>query len=108
MGLPVDLLLTTGEERGESSAAVFRTRKTYKWIFSFDRLGDRCRVLPVRMLSLNESSAWRWVPHWRWHLLVHQRARHLGCCGITRLRDVLITTLTGPTAICLCLGSRSP
>lgn len=40
MGLPVDLLLTTGEEEGMSSAALMNTRKQYRWIFSFDRKGE--------------------------------------------------------------------
>jgi len=40
MGLPVDLLLTTGEEEGCSTAALMRTRKRYRWMFSFDRGGE--------------------------------------------------------------------
>ena len=40
MNLHVDLLLTTDEEQGASTSALVRTRKRYKWIFSFDRKGD--------------------------------------------------------------------
>ena len=40
LGIGVDLLLTTGEEEGYSTAAVFRTRKRYHWMFSFDRKGE--------------------------------------------------------------------
>ena len=40
MGLNVDLLLTTDEEAGCSTAALLRTRKQYNWMFSFDRTGD--------------------------------------------------------------------
>lgn len=40
MGMKYDLLLTTGEESGRSSAKLFHTDKKYNWIFSFDRRGD--------------------------------------------------------------------
>jgi len=40
LGIGVDLLLTTGEEEGYSTAALFRTRKRYHWMFSFDRKGE--------------------------------------------------------------------
>ena len=40
MGLNVDLLPTTDEEAGCSTAALLRTRKQYNWMFSFDRTGD--------------------------------------------------------------------
>src|SRR5262249_10213773 len=39
-GVTCDWLLTTGEEIGCSSAANFRTDKSYNWAFSFDRSGD--------------------------------------------------------------------
>lgn len=35
-----DILLTTGEELGMSTAQFFQTAKKYNWMFSFDRAGD--------------------------------------------------------------------
>ena len=40
MGIKCDWLLTTGEEKGLSSAEHFKTDKKYNWMFSFDRGGD--------------------------------------------------------------------
>lgn len=39
LGLNFDILLTVGEEQGESTAAFFETTKKYKWIIEFDRGG---------------------------------------------------------------------
>jgi hypothetical protein len=39
MGITCDLLLTTGEEVGCSSAELFIAEKDYNWCFSFDRSG---------------------------------------------------------------------
>lgn len=39
LGLNYDILLTTGEEVGMSTAAEFATEKEYNWIFEFDRHG---------------------------------------------------------------------
>lgn len=39
MGLKFDILLTTGEETGQSTASAFETDKKYNWTFEFDRLG---------------------------------------------------------------------
>lgn len=39
MGITCDILLTTGEEVGMSSAENFLTDKEYNWAFSFDRAG---------------------------------------------------------------------
>jgi hypothetical protein len=43
LGINVDVLLTNGEECGQSSANDFTTTKSYNWMFSFDRRG----ILPV-------------------------------------------------------------
>lgn len=41
LGIHVDLLLTTDEEVGQSTAALFRpTSKQHNWLFSFDRGGE--------------------------------------------------------------------
>lgn len=39
-GLKYDILLTTDEEKGQTTAQFFETTKQYKWGFSFDRTGD--------------------------------------------------------------------
>ena len=82
MGLPVDLLLTTGEERGESSAAVFRTRKQYKWIFSFDRMGDDvvCYQYECSALTNLLRGAGFRIGVGTYSCI--SELEHLGCCGI--------------------------
>lgn len=40
MGLKFDVLLTYGEETGNSTAQFFETTKKYNWMFQFDRHGD--------------------------------------------------------------------
>jgi len=40
LGIETDILLTTGEESGMSSAAGFTSEKQYNWIYSFDRRGS--------------------------------------------------------------------
>jgi hypothetical protein len=40
LGIHTDLLLTTDEESGNSTAKHFKTDKKYKWMFQFDRTGD--------------------------------------------------------------------
>lgn len=40
--LKFDILLTTDEEIGMSTAQYFNTKKKYNWIFSFDRKGSGC------------------------------------------------------------------
>jgi hypothetical protein len=37
--LPYDILLTVGEESGNSTAQYFETDKQYNWVFEFDRAG---------------------------------------------------------------------
>jgi len=39
LGVQCDVLLTTGEESGRSTAAYFYTEKQYNWMFQFDRGG---------------------------------------------------------------------
>lgn len=39
-GVQYDILLTTGEETGQTSARQFKTDVPYNWIFEFDRRGD--------------------------------------------------------------------
>lgn len=43
LGIDVDVLITTDEEIGRSTAQYFTSEKKYNWIFSFDRRG----ILPV-------------------------------------------------------------
>jgi len=40
LGVVPDILLTTGEEKGQSTGMYFDTSKKYNWMFSFDRCGD--------------------------------------------------------------------
>jgi hypothetical protein len=40
LGIKTDILLTTDEEQGNSTARLFSTDKKYKWMFQFDRTGD--------------------------------------------------------------------
>lgn len=40
LGVSVDILLTDGEESGNSTAQYFTPPKKYNWIFSFDRAGS--------------------------------------------------------------------
>lgn len=40
MRLGIDVLFTTDEELGQSSASSFETTKQYNWMFSFDRHGE--------------------------------------------------------------------
>ena len=40
MNINVDVLLTTGEETGKSTAKYFKTEKKYRWIVEFDRRGE--------------------------------------------------------------------
>ena len=39
LNIKFDILLTSGEEIGQSTATEFKTQKKYNWIFSFDRTG---------------------------------------------------------------------
>lgn len=39
LGIDTDILLTTGEEQGASTAMLFETEKQYNWMFQFDRSG---------------------------------------------------------------------
>lgn len=39
LGVKADILLTTGEESGQSTAQFFKTEKNYNWMFQFDRMG---------------------------------------------------------------------
>lgn len=40
MGFKIDILLTWGEESGNSTAQFFEPKKKYKWMFQFDRMGN--------------------------------------------------------------------
>lgn len=43
-GIKADVLLTEGEETGQSTAWYFRTTKKYNWIAEFDRMGFDCAL----------------------------------------------------------------
>lgn len=42
LGVNTDILLTWGEEKGQSTAEFFQTKKKYKWMYEPDRMGDDC------------------------------------------------------------------
>jgi putative aminopeptidase FrvX len=42
-----DILFTTNEEKGASTAENFRTVKKYNWIFEFDRQGSKRKSQPI-------------------------------------------------------------
>lgn len=82
MGIDVDLLLTTGEEAGASTANLITTRKQYRWIFSFDRRGDdvvcyqyECPALTALLIG----SGFR-IGQGSYSCIAD--LEHLGCCGI--------------------------
>ena len=56
-----DILLTTGEEHGISSARMFDTDKKYNWIFELDRRGTDCvtyHIDSVEWRKTLKSSGW--------------------------------------------------
>lgn len=81
-GLKFDILLTTDEEIGASTASQFTTNKKYNWIFSFDRRG----LNPV-LYQYNEVN-------WKAALIENGykidygsfsdigSLEHLGCCAV--------------------------
>lgn len=61
-GLEYDILLTTGEESGHSSASNFAIKKKYNWIFEFDRIGTDCVMYDyedIKTSDLVEKYGWR-------------------------------------------------
>lgn len=60
--LPYDILLTIGEESGNSTAQYFETDKQYNWIFEFDRGGIDTVLYQyedLETIDLIESFGWR-------------------------------------------------
>lgn len=55
LGMRYDILLTTGEESGKSSAKLFHTDKKYNWMFSFDRHGDDVVMYSYEGSKLGEN-----------------------------------------------------
>lgn len=55
LGMRYDILLTTGEESGRSSAKLFNTDKKYNWMFSFDRRGDDVVMYSYESSKLGEG-----------------------------------------------------
>lgn len=51
-GCQYDILLTEGEEKGQSTAQWFATKKKYNWIFSFDRMGTDVVLYQYRSSEL--------------------------------------------------------
>jgi hypothetical protein len=82
MGINVDLLLTSGEESGASTAAMFRPRKQYRWMFSFDRRGDDvvCYQYECASLAMALQLASFTVSGGSYSCIAE--LEHLGCCGM--------------------------
>ena len=82
MGLHTDLLLTTDEEHGHSTASLANTRKQYSWIFSFDRKGDDvvCYQYDNPYLTEILEGAGFAVGEGSYSCIAE--LEHLGCCGV--------------------------
>jgi hypothetical protein len=82
MGINVDLLLTSGEESGASTAAMFRPRTQYRWMFSFDRGGDDvvCYQYECASLAMALQLAGFTVSEGSYSCIAE--LEHLGCCGM--------------------------
>lgn len=62
MGIKPDVLLTTNEERGASTASLFTAPKKYNWMFQFDRSGTDVvmyQYREARYTKLLEDSGFR-------------------------------------------------
>ena len=82
LGIEVDLLLTTGEEEGYSTAAVFRTRKRYHWMFSFDRKGEDVVLYQYERPSLVATLREAGFAVGQGSYSCIAELEHLGCCGM--------------------------
>jgi hypothetical protein len=62
VGIKTDILLTVGEEQGQSTAEFFKTNKQYNWMFQFDRTGTDVVMYqfdtPARRQLLRSVHAW--------------------------------------------------
>lgn len=62
VGITTDILLTVGEEQGQSTAEFFKTSKQYNWMFQFDRTGTDVVMYqfdtPARRQLLRSVHAW--------------------------------------------------
>jgi hypothetical protein len=83
MGIKYDILLTENEETGNSSAQDFIPRKTYKWMFQFDRRTDDV----VHYQYFNREMEMR-LKKAGWNTYLHgsgsdiSKMSHVGCIGI--------------------------
>ena len=82
LGIGVDLLLTTGEEEGYSTAAVFRTRKRYHWMFSFDRKGEDVVLYQYERPSLVATLREAGFTVGQGSYSCIAELENLGCCGM--------------------------
>lgn len=55
LGINFDLLLTEGEETGNSTAQHFKPSKEYNWMFSFDRHGDDVVLYQYESKVINDA-----------------------------------------------------
>jgi hypothetical protein len=82
MGIQVDLLLTTGEEEGQSTAALFQALKQYRWMFSFDRRAEDvvCYQYECGPLTQTLNACGFRVGSGTYSCIAE--LQHLGCCGM--------------------------
>jgi hypothetical protein len=82
LNIPVDILLTEGEETGRSTAQHFKTEKKYKWMVEFDRRGDDAVVYGYG------SKEWEEILRTDFPRVGHGsfsdicKLTHLGCRGV--------------------------
>lgn len=81
-GVNADILITTNEEIGQTTAANFKTEKEYNWIFEFDRRG-------VKPVFYQYSSNKEWVDAVNAHTETTfgsysdiTKLKHLGVCAV--------------------------
>jgi hypothetical protein len=83
IGNRYDILLTTDEERGSSSAMYFTTRKRYNWMFEFDRKGDDVALYQYGYSEASKLLYERYkLPLSRGSYTDICELQHLGCFGM--------------------------
>lgn len=95
LGINTDVLLTYGEETGNSTAQFFEAEKKYKWMFQFDRNGEDLVTYQYGSKFLKErlrKSGFNNIGHGSFSDICY--LEHLGCegfnvaCGYTREHSV--------------------
>lgn len=80
--LDYDILLTEGEESGQSTAQYFQTDKHYKWMFEFDRTGTDCVMYQFDTPYLRSCLSKSGIRPGNGSFSDIAYLGHLGCSGI--------------------------